>query len=213
MSTSYDYGSAAQQQENRRQKAITQGTASINSAFSGFNPQFYNQRQQAYVDYALPQLAQQYQTNRNQVGFNLANRGLLGGSAAQSQLSQLNLANKQGAQNISDSGLAQAQQLQQQIEGQKNQLLGQLYQSADPSGAAASATSTAAGFAQPSVFQPLANQFGNIANAYYLSQLVNAYRPTSYVSVPDSGGSALAPIGSPAYSVSQGAGVGVGGGY
>lgn len=177
-SSSPDYAGQAANQEQQRQQAITQGTANIDKAFAGFNPAFYNQRAQSYINYAMPQLSQQYQTNKNQVGFGLANRGLIGGSSANKQYSDLNIANAQAQQGIVDAGITQAQQLQQQVEQQRNTLLGQLYQGADPGSAGSAATQTAASFSVPNTWQPLANQFQNFANQYYLSQLINAYRPS-----------------------------------
>lgn len=194
-----DYASIAQQQEQQRQQAITQGTQNINRAFAGFTPQFYQGRVKAYENFAMPQLSQQYQVNKNQVGFNLANRGIFGGSAANKQYGDLNTAMAQAQQGIADQGLAQANALQQQVEQQRNQLLGQLYQGADPSGAGAAAAQTAASFAQPSTFGPLANQFQNFANTYYLSQLINAYRPQQTGAMMGGGG------GGPTYSGNAGA--------
>lgn len=178
MGGSPDYAGMAQAQEGKRQAAIQQGTQNINQAFSGFTPSFYQQRAQAYQDFALPQLAQQYQQNRNQIGFGLANRGLNTSSTANQQWTNLGKAMGQAKQTIADQGIAQSQQLQQQVEGQRNALLNQLYQSADPSGAGASAINTASQFAAPSVFQPVGNLLGSVAQQYYLSQLMNTYRPT-----------------------------------
>jgi len=172
-----DYAGMAQQQEQKRQQAITEGTAAIDKAYSGFTPGFYQQRVKAYEDFALPQLSQQYQANRNQIGFGLANRGLQASGTASKQWTDLGKAMGQAKQNIVDQGIAQSQQLQQQVEGQRNTLLSQLYQSADPASANAAATNTAANFAAPSAFPALGNMFSGLANTYYLSQLMNTYRP------------------------------------
>jgi hypothetical protein len=179
-----DYTKIAINQEKGRQAAITQGTGDINKAYGGFGQDFYNQRAQAYQDYALPQLAQQYQQARNQVGFGLANRGLLHSGAAQTQWQGLNRQMSEGRQNIADIGLGQAQALQRQIEASKDTQLGFLYQSADPSKAGAQAIASAASFSQPSVYAPLANQFSGLLNQYYLSQLINSYKPSSFVQQP-----------------------------
>jgi hypothetical protein len=179
-----NYAGIAQQQEQNRQNLITQGTQNINKAFSGFDQNFYNQRAQAYQDYAMPQLAQQYDQMKGQVGFNLANRGLYGSSTGNKQYSDLNQQMGVQKQAIADTGRSQAQALQNQVQSQQNALLGQLYQSADPTSAAQAATNTAASFQAPQAFAPLGNMFANLANQYYQSQLINAYRPTSYVSLP-----------------------------
>lgn len=170
---SKSYADVAARQERRRQQNITQGTASINQAYSGFNPQFYQQRAQDYINYAQPQLAQQYRTNQADMGFGLANHGLLGSSIAAKKGSLLNRTEAQAQRNVVDAGTAQAQALQNQIEGSRSNLLNNLYQSADPAGAGRQAISTAASFSAPSIFQPLADQFGSIAQSYYLASLLN----------------------------------------
>ena len=172
-----DYAGIANSQEQQRQQAIQFGTNEVNKRFAGFDDAFYNQRAKDYMAFSLPQLARQYQTNRNQVSFNLANRGLRNSTAANRQYGDLDIANAQAAQGIVDSGIGQAQQLQRQVEQQRNSLLGMVNQSVDPAGAAGGATRAAAGFTPPSTFGPLANQFQNFANTYYLSQLINTYRP------------------------------------
>jgi len=180
-SDSPSYGDQAAKQEKARQAAIDQGTSDINNAFAGYNTDFYNQRAKAYQQFALPQLSQQYQQTRNQLMFNLANRGLLHSGAANTQWGQLQRTNAQDKQQIADTGISQSQDLQRQVEGQKSNLIGQLYQAADPASAAKQATATAASFTPPSTFTPLANMFGNIAQQYYLSGLINRNQPTSYI--------------------------------
>lgn len=172
-----DYASMAEEQEAARQQKIKTGTESINNAFAGFTPDFYKKRQQAYQDFAMPQLSDQFNQTKNQIGYNLANRGLLGSGAGERQWTELGKTMTNAKQGIVDSGITQAQQLQSQVEATKNQQLATLYQSADPSEAAAGATSAAAGFVTPSVFPAIANQFNGLLNQYYTSQLINAYKP------------------------------------
>jgi len=180
-----DYAPSAAAAEKKRQAAITQGTASIDKAFSGFDDDFYNQRAKAYQDFALPQLSQQYHNTRNQILFNLANRGLLRSGTANAQWSKLQDTTNQSKQEIVDQGISQAQQLRRQVEGQKENLLNQLYQSADPASAARNATAQAASFTAPSTFAPLANMFGSIAQQYYDSQLINRNQAPSYIQQPN----------------------------
>ncbi len=179
-----DYAKKAAKQEQERQDRIKTGMSSINDAFAGYDDNFYNQRAQAYQNFALPELSQQYQQNRNQLVFNLANRGLLRSSAADKQWNTLGRTMAQGRQGIVDAGIAQSQQLRRDVENQKDSLIGNLYQSADPAQAAEAATRTAASFAAPSTFAPLGNAFGNIAQQYYLSQLINKNQPNTFVQAP-----------------------------
>lgn len=157
-------------------------------SFQGFGPDFYDKRAQAYVDFAMPQLAKQYRDTRDTIGFGLANRGLRGSGTAQSQFSNLARTNASAVQGISDAGRSQAQALQRQIEDERNTLINQLYQSADPARGVQAAISAASNFAQPSTFAPLANSFAGLINQYYTSQLLN---PKQGTYVPPSFGGGL----------------------
>ena len=95
-----DYSEPARALELSRQNAITTGSGSIEKAFAGFDPAFYNQRAQAYQDFAMPQLSEQYNTTRKQLGYGVANRGLFGSSVEQDKYSDLN---RQMGQNKQDS--------------------------------------------------------------------------------------------------------------
>ena len=166
-----DYAAQAQAAEDQRQQRITTGTGEIDRAFSGFTPAFYDERNRAYTNYALPQLSEQYQQARNTLITNLANRGLLNTSMQGRQMSALQRQTEQGRQTIAEAGRAQAQDLQRQVEGSRGQLIGQLYQSADPANARQQAISTASSFQQPSVFAPLANMFSGLVDTYYRNAL------------------------------------------
>ena len=167
-----DYAGQAAALEAQRQQRIQQGTNEINQIFGAYDKGFFDQRAKAYEDFALPQLSQQYQQTRDQIGFNLANRGLSKSSAANKQWSDLFRNMQSAKQGIADTGRGQAQQLQQQLDTAKGTLLNQLYQSADPAQAAQSAVATAASISQPSTFAPLANQFSGLLNQYVVSQLL-----------------------------------------
>lgn len=173
-----DYAGAAKAQEAQRQANVTKGTDAINQAYSGFNPQFYQDYAQKYQNFAMPQLGEQYNSTRNQVGFDLANRGILNSGAARTRWGNLADTMSQAKQGIVDTGQSQAQNLQGQVEASKNQQLQTLYSSADPANAGAGAVATAASFATPPQFSNLTNQFSNLLSGYYSQQLINAYRPS-----------------------------------
>lgn len=160
--------------------------------FEGFQPEFFAKRAQDYVNYALPQVADQYQQNRRALLYGLANRGLSESSVSTKSRSDLERTAGRARQNVADTGLAQADQLRRDIEAARQQSIQQLYQTADPAQASQAAISTAAGFRTPSTFAPVANMFSNLANQYYLNQLLNSYRqPYS------------SPYGGPTYSLSE----------
>lgn len=173
-----DPGVQAQNTEAARQKAITTGKGSINKVFAGFNPQFYQNRVNAYENFAMPQLADQYRQTRDQIGFGLANKGLTRSGAAGKQWSDLFRTNATAKQGVVDSAIGQANDLQKQVATQKEGIINQLYQTADPGAAGQAANSAVASLTQPSVFAPLANQFSNLVNQYYLASILNQKSPT-----------------------------------
>lgn len=195
-----DYAHQAAKQEAARQAAITKGTKDIDAAYAGFNQDFYDTRSKAYTDYAMPQLAEQYRGAKSLIDFNLSNRGLQGSSAQKKQYSDLADQNTRATQGVVDAATNQQQQLRGAIEQSKDTELAFLNQSADPAGAAASATAEAASFRVPSTLPIIAGAFNSLLNQYYYSQLVNAYKPSSFVTVPPTY-SGAAPIGSTQLSV------------
>ena len=168
-------------------------------SFEGFQPEFFEKRAQAYVNYALPQVAEQYRGARNALVYGLSNRGLQQSSQATTGRENLERTAGTARQNVADTGLAQADQLRRDIEQARQQNIQQLYQSADPARAFQSAISTAAGFQRPSAFPPVANMFANLANQYYINQVLNSYKQAPYGNTPYSLAGLLAPTGSSTY--------------
>jgi hypothetical protein len=145
-------------------------------SFEGFQEPFYEKRAQDYVNFALPQLSQQYQQSRNAMLFGLANRGLGQSSVANQASSNLERQVGQGRQEIADTGIAQANQLRKDVEGARQQAISQLYQSADPAQALQGAVRNAMNFQAPSTFAPISNMFTGLAQQYATNQILNNYR-------------------------------------
>jgi hypothetical protein len=159
-------------------KNIYAGTQS--PYYTGFNQNFYDKAANDYINYAVPQVAQQYDTTNRDIQYGLANRGLFGSSAQSQANTNLNLAVGQQEQQIADNARTTATNLQQQVQGSEQNAINNLYQSADPAGAASQAVGTAAQFQVPQTFQPILNAFGGIANQYATSLLLNNYTPSAY---------------------------------
>lgn len=155
--------------------------------YKGFGQDFYDKAAMDYVQYAVPQVAQQYDTANRQINYGLANRGLLGSSAAQKAQSDLNLNVGQQEQQIADNARTSATNLRTQVENSRQNAINNLYQSSDPAGAAAGAVSSAAQFNVPQSFTPILNAFSGLANQYATSQLFNNYTPTQYGGSPQQG--------------------------
>lgn len=194
------------QYEQQQQAALNAGGQGIESAFSGFSPQFYTGREQAYENYAMPQLGQQYRQTANKMNLGLANEGILKGSAAEQLQSALQVSNAQAEENITNTGTNLAQQLQQQVAGQKSELYSQLQESLNPTQTTQSAVNLAAQTAAPSIFQPLGQAFSNFATMYLANNQANTYNPITsaylynpyYVggTLPNSGGQPANPLAS-----------------
>lgn len=183
--------------EDQRQARIAEGQSAINKTFGQFDDKFYTQRQQDYTNFALPQLYSQMQQVNRQGAYGLANRGLGVSSAANQFGSRLGAEANVQKQGIVDSGIAQAQQLRKDVEGQRSSLLAQLQASADPVSASQQALQSAGAYSLPSVFTPIGNLFGNFSQLYANSQLNKVanqdYRPNY--------GLNNSPLGSRAYSI------------
>lgn len=172
--------------QERAQRLYNQGKLFTmeNKTYEGFQPSFYKARENAYTNFALPQLSKQYLDASKQVNYNLANRGLLDSTAGNLQRSDLERTMGQAKQSIADTALAQSQELQREIEASRQAAIAQLYQTGDPSQAVQSAITASSQFQRPSSFPALANAFSNIANQYYTSQLINSYHPGYGYSAP-----------------------------
>lgn len=139
--------------------------------FTGFQPDFFNQASQAYINYALPQLSQQYKAAYDTSQYGLASQGLLRSSAADQARSNLDLTMGQQKLSIADTGRQQSQDLQKQVENSRQQAINNLYQTGDPTQAIQSAIGQASQIQAPSFIQPLSNAFSGIMNQYALQQL------------------------------------------
>lgn len=148
--------------------------------YQGFGPDFYTQREYDYIHSAMPQLAQQYRDTSNSINYGLANRGLTGSSAGRTAQTKLAQTTGEGEQAIADQAIQQAQGLQSNIEAARQKAIDQLYATTNPSQAAASAISSAAGFQIPQTYQPISNMFSGLMNSYANSQFFNNYAPTQF---------------------------------
>lgn len=158
-------------------------TATQSPYYQGFQPNFYQNYANSYVNYAMPQLGQQYQQAGNALQLGLANKGLLGSSAAKTENQALQQSYGQQQQGIADTSQNLAQQLRSQVNQSYQNAVAQLYNTANPANAQQSALAAAAQFTAPSAFAPLANGFANLVNQYTLQQQIaglNSQAPAYY---------------------------------
>lgn len=175
-----NYGSQAVATEQQRAGNIQRGVQNVNRTYAGFTPEFYKQREQAYLGYAMPQIAQQYQQMGRGMTYGLANKGLLHSGAAATQKDQLEQMRQGATMDAAETARTQSQQLQQQVEQARLNALNQLYRAVSPGQGQQSAINVAAGYQQPSALGPVLGMLGNAANQYYFNTMMDAYnKPTS----------------------------------
>lgn len=167
--------SAALLKEQERQRAglITRGLESINKTFSGFGPEYYGRLRGSYLAAALPQVQEQYDQTRRQLGYNLADQRLLNSSAASQLGGSLQRQLGTQRQNVANQAVQATQDLQRQIQGNRTQLVSQLEASADPTAAAQGALAASTQFQAPNLLQPLGSLFQNWSNVYLARQYSN----------------------------------------
>lgn len=154
----------ARQREERRRQDIQLGTQRIDQNFGRFDDNFYNQRRDAYLAYAMPQLDQQLADARRQLTFALGNAGTLQSSTATDRLGRLAQQYEIQRAGLTSQADQLAGDLRTQVANRRNTLVDQLNASADPD-AAFNSSVAAANLIQntPNNFSPLGQLIGNVA--------------------------------------------------
>ena len=118
--------------EARRQAGIASGVTTISDLFGQFNDDFYNNRAKSYVDYAKPQLDQQYQTAMQSLVRSLARTGNLNSSVRGSAMADVKQQYDRGILSLQDQGIQYANNARSSVEAARGNLLAQNSQIADP---------------------------------------------------------------------------------
>ncbi len=121
----------------------------------------WQQQQQAYMDYATPQLDDQFGEARKALTFALANQGQLGGSVTGDRWARLNRDHSLQRQQVADTARGHANRARSDIANQKQSLLQMLNATADAGGTATAARDQVAALAQTPSFTPLGPLFQN----------------------------------------------------
>lgn len=127
----------------------------------GFDDQFFQDRRQAYLDYATPQLEQQYGDAQRDLTFALARGGLLDSSARGSRAADLQQLYDLNTQQVSDQALNYETEARNAIEDARSSLIQQLNVTGDVQGAVNAARARSQALSQPPAFSPLSNLFSS----------------------------------------------------
>jgi hypothetical protein len=145
-----------------RKNRVSQGMNSINAAFSGFDDDYYADFEKKNLDMARPNIAMQAREANDKTMFSLARSGNLGGSTAAKQYGDVATRNDQALLQASDSARAASSGLRRDVEGQRDNLIGQLNMSADSGAAANAAATSAATLTRPPTYSPITNIFADV---------------------------------------------------
>mgnify|MGYP000701730260 CR=1 FL=1 len=158
-----DPAADARRREEERQGRIAAGKSQINSAFEGFDDDFYGGRETSALKYYRPQLEDQYPKARRDLTLALARSGNLQSSTATRRFGDLNKRYKSNLLDIGSKAKDISTNARNRVEQTRGELFNQLSLSADPSAAANSAISRAQILGEDQAFSPLGQLFQNAA--------------------------------------------------
>lgn len=133
----------ARADEARRQQIIQQSRGAVDSAFGGFNDDYYGQAAQRYVAANTPALDDDYSKSLSKLKAALAGRGTLESSVGISQIADLDKRAATERATIASKGMDFANSLRERVGQSKNALYDAATSAGDPAGFAARATGEA----------------------------------------------------------------------
>jgi hypothetical protein len=151
--------------EAARQAQITSGTNAINNTFGQFNDDFYNKQKQGYLDYATPQLQDQYADAQKQLTFSLDRSGLLDSSARSQKEAELQKLYDTNARSVADQGLSYENQAKSNVEASRANLISTLNSTGNADAAANSAINQAGSLSAAPAYSALGQLFSGFTGA------------------------------------------------
>lgn len=161
MKTPKDNSAAqARADEQARQAKIREGTNNINSTFdSQFNDDYFNTRRDSYLNYATPQLEDQYAKAQKDLVFSLDRSGTLDSTIRAQKQAELQKLYETNKRSVSDQALGYSSKARSGVEEARADLIRTLNATGDAEGASKSAISRAQTLTQPDQYSPLAQLF------------------------------------------------------
>lgn len=155
-----DPAAEQRRQEEERQQRIQQGRQQLDRIFGQLDP-VAERQQQAFLDFANPQLQDQFGDARQDLAFALARGGQSTGSLAAERQADLERDFQLQQQNIADQALGTAGETRENIANQRQSLLNMLNATADPGQVAGQARLAVTNLSQTPSFSPLGPLFQN----------------------------------------------------
>ncbi|MDK4729336.1 hypothetical protein [Rhizobium phaseoli] len=156
----------ARKDEQERQARIRDGTSKVNSIFDGqFNDNYFNKQRDSYINYANPQLEDQYGNAQKELTFALARAGQLDSSARADKEGELQKLYDLNKQKVADDALAYSTKAKTSVEDARSNLISTLNATGDAEGAANSAIARASALSEPAAYSPLTQLFSDFTSA------------------------------------------------
>lgn len=146
--------------ELKRQERIRTGTQSINTTFdSQFTEPAFANRRKAFLEYAGPQLEDQYGKAQKQLTFALARNGTLDSSIRGQKAGELQQSYDLNKQQIADQAVASESESRNAVEDARANLIASLNATGDSQGAANASIARAQALSKPAAYSPLVDLF------------------------------------------------------
>lgn len=153
------YAREQREAERQRKARIKQGMSAVESTFSQFDDDFFDQQSQAYLDFVTPQINQQYDDAQRGLMFALARQGIGASSEGNRRYGNLAQDYQLQRQQAVDQSREVATQARTNIENARSGVIQDLYATADPAAASKSALSRASYLSSTPSFSPVGQLF------------------------------------------------------
>lgn len=156
----------ARASEARRENAVADGIGNINLVFGrNFDDGFFGKRRQAYLDYAKPQLDDQFADARKQLIFALDRSGTLNSTARTQKEAELAKLYGTNSRSVSDQALNYENEARNNVSQAQTNLIGTVAQSGNAGAATDAANRSAVALSQPDAYSPLGQVFSGFTSA------------------------------------------------
>jgi hypothetical protein len=147
-----------------------------------FNPEFYNKERQAFIDYATPQLVDQYGEAKKQLIYSMARSGNLNSSTNAVSGGELTKLYDTSKRDVVDKANSYVNETKSNVEDARNNLIQTLNATGDAEGAASGAIRRAQSLSAPPSYSPIGQLFGDFTAG--LGQQAAAERAAYYSGTP-----------------------------
>lgn len=128
---------------------------------AGFDDAFFTGRRQSFIDYATPQIEDQYGKAQRELTFALDRAGLLDSSARAQKAGELQQLYDLNKQQVADQALSYESEARTSVEDARSNLIATLNATGDAQGAANAALTRSQVLSKPASYSPLSNLFSD----------------------------------------------------